>query len=217
MPLAEPMILSTTSLRTFAPHGSELIINSIAGTSAQACAKWQINTPKRLWMLLAHISVESAGLTTVFEDMNYSAERAHQVWPKWFPTVASAAPYAHNPEKLANHVYGAPRLGNVLPDDGYLLRGQGLMQLTGRVDVQKLATARKSTVDQTRADLTDPKTMFDCACACFTAWGCLPYADRGDVTGCTKVINGGLNGLADRVKNYDFAQRVWPSKVLIGH
>ena len=169
-------------------------------------------------MLLAHISVESAGLTTVFEDMDYSAERLCEVWPKWFPTVASANSYAHNPEKLANHVYGAPRLGNVLPNDGFEMRGLGCLQITGRAEVTKLAIARKTTVDQTRADLTNPSTMLDCACATFSAWGCLPYADRGDVTGCTRIINGGLNGLKDRIVAYDFAQRVWPSKVLLaGH
>ena len=204
--------LSTNSLREFAPHGSLLIIDAISTTSEASLFRWQVNSARRLWMIMAMISVESASLTTVFEDMDYSAARAHAVWPKWFPTVASAESYANNPEKLANHVYGAPRLGNTLPEDGYLLRGQGLMQLTGRVDVQKLATARKSTVDQTRADLTDPKTMFDCACATFNAWGCLPYADRGDVTGCTRVINGGLTGLADREHAYQLAQRVWPSK-----
>ncbi|MCY1745057.1 hypothetical protein [Ensifer sp. SL37] len=52
----------------------------------------------------------------VTENLYYSAERLTQVWPSRFPTIASAKPFARNPRKLANKVYGG-RMGNTAPDD----------------------------------------------------------------------------------------------------
>lgn len=75
----------------------------------------------------------SAPMKPIEENLNYSAERAHQVWPNKFPTVAAAGSYAHNPEKLANHVYaGIIGNGNEASGDGWRFKGRGFSQLTGR-------------------------------------------------------------------------------------
>lgn len=72
----------------------------------------------------------------VEENLNYSAKRLTEVWPSRFPSIASATPYANNPQKLANKVYGG-RLGNTGPDDGWRYRGRGLVQITGRDNYAK--------------------------------------------------------------------------------
>jgi putative chitinase len=69
-------------------------------------------------------------LQPVEENLNYSAKRLTQVWPKRFPSLASAKPYANNPKALAEKVYGG-RLGNDRPGDGWLFRGRNLPQATG--------------------------------------------------------------------------------------
>src|SRR5690606_17856785 len=48
-----------------------------------------------------------------------------------FLSVAAAQPYVNNPPKLANTVYGG-RMGNTGPNDGWLYRGRGHVQLTGK-------------------------------------------------------------------------------------
>lgn len=73
------------------------------------------------------------------ENLNYSAKRLTQVWPKRFPTLDAAKPYANNPPALANKVYGG-RLGNAL-NEGWLFRGRGLIQITGRENYAKFGIA----------------------------------------------------------------------------
>ena len=80
---------------------------------------------------LAQVLHESGMLQRLEEGLSYSAERLTQVWPRRFPTLSSAMPYARNPRALANRVYGG-RIGNSAPDEGWRYRGRGLIQITGR-------------------------------------------------------------------------------------
>jgi putative chitinase len=84
-----------------------------------------------------HETGGSFGPTT--ENLNYTtAARIRAVWPKRFPTVASAEPYVRAPEKLANKVYGdRADIGNKYPGDGWRFRGRGLAQITGRGNYAK--------------------------------------------------------------------------------
>ena len=91
-----------------------------------------IHTPEQQAVFLAQVAVESDHLRRTAENLNYSAERIVQVWPSRFPDIESAEPYAHNPEALADRVYG-DRMGNRgIAGAGYRFRGRGLIQVTGR-------------------------------------------------------------------------------------
>ena len=73
-----------------------------------------------------------AKMQPVVENLRYkSAARIREVWPSRFPSNASAVPYVGEPELLANKVYGA-RMGNLGGNDGWIYRGRGFVQITGR-------------------------------------------------------------------------------------
>ena len=87
--------------------------------------------------ILSEAYHETGGaMQPVSENLNYSAQRLTQVWPGRFPSIAAAKPYANNPQRLANKVYGG-RLGNIEPNDGWLYRGRGLAQITGKTNYAK--------------------------------------------------------------------------------
>lgn len=87
---------------------------------------------------LAQALHECSMLERLEENLNYSAERLCEVWPARFPNIAAAAPYARNPQALANKVY-AGRMGNVQPDDPWRFRGRGLLMHTGRAGYEDIS------------------------------------------------------------------------------
>lgn len=164
-----------------------------------AMKRWGIDTPLRQAAFLGQISVESGRLSLIEENLNYTATRLHSVWPNRFPTVASATPYAFNAQLLANKVYGG-RMGNTQPGDGYKYRGRGLKQLTGRDNYTAYAKASGQDAVNKPDLLLDAHYAADSAGWYWHVAKCASYADRKDWKGLTKAVNGGYNGLAERIK-----------------
>lgn len=144
---------------------------------------------------LGQVLHESSGLSRLSENLNYSAERLCAVWPKRFPTLADAQPYARNPEALANKVYGG-RMGNTQAGDGWLYRGRGPIQLTGRDNYAAVGALLGMDL------INEPELMEqpEIALRATVAWweDRIPDSFLGDVEKVTKRVNGGLIGLADR-------------------
>lgn len=146
---------------------------------------------------LSQYAHETMGLRRLEENLNYSAKRLTQVWPKRFPTLASAAPYAMNPRALANRVY-ANRMGNgdQKSGDGYRFRGRGLPHLTGRHNYETEGAALGLDLVGEPDLLLQPGPAVRVGA---TYWIRID-GDRlaADFLELTRTINGGENGLADR-------------------
>ena len=109
--------------------------------------RWEKTLPKEddRWLayMLATVYHETdRRMQPVEENLNYSAKRLLEVFPKYFQSAEEAASYAGKPEKIANHVY-ANRLGNddEKSGDGWRYRGRGLVQITGKANYAKFKIA----------------------------------------------------------------------------
>lgn len=146
---------------------------------------------------LGQILHESGLLERIEEGLSYSADRLCVVWPSRFPSLASAAPYARNPEALANRVYGG-RMGNTEPGDGYKFRGRGVLQVTGRANYEVVGKAIGIDLVEDPDQLAEPTIALRASIAWWE--GHIPDGIVGNVLLETKRVNGGTTGLADRQK-----------------
>lgn len=183
-----------------------------------AFKKGEIITPLRMGHALAQLLHESAMLHYSAENLNYSANGLRRVFGKYFPTIALANQYSHKPVQIANRVY-ASRMGNgnEASGDGWKFRGRGPLQVTGKNNYTALnAWMRK--VGIAGDVLANPDLLLQPE---FGVLGFVWYwseatgdtlnkiADRGDdvdeITQITRKINGGTNGLQDRINIFSRA------------
>jgi putative chitinase len=170
-----------------------------------AAREFGITTNLRLAHFLAQCALESAGFTATVENLNYSAQRLVQVFPKYFKGVDPNA-YARNPEKIGNRVY-AKRMGNgdEASGDGFKFRGRGYIQLTGK---NNYTSFTKFVGEDCVANPDLVATKYPLASAAFyfnsnNIWAiCDRGADDATVTSVTKAVNGGTHGLAERLQNF---------------
>jgi putative chitinase len=183
-------------------HVPQVVIDSIP----EVASKFGINTPLRVAHFLAQCGHESGGFRLTQENLNYSAKGLNGIFRKYFPTEASAASYARNPQKIANKVYGN-RMGNgpESSGEGYKFRGRGYIQLTGKENYT--AFGKSIGVDiPSNPDSVASKYALASAAWFFSKNGLHKIADEGAsdlvVTKITKRVNGGTIGLSDRIKHF---------------
>lgn len=217
-------LISVDQFARFAPRSQAA---AIAPTLDAAARRFGIDTNREIRHWLATLHHESQGFTRLEENLNYSVERLMQVWPRRFPTASAAKPYARNPRVLANRVYGG-RLGNTGPNDGWMYRGGGWGQNTGK-DNYRAAS------DWCGVDLVaNPdylRTFEGAAIAAAGFWGANGFNDivapdvgealhakieehlwnneDDDVLQARRAYNGGLNGLDDVRRQLLRAALIW--------
>jgi putative chitinase len=132
---------------------------------------YSINTPLRVAHFMAQIEHESGGFK--------------------FLTELGGKKYFEKYE-------GRKDLGNTTAGDGYKFRGRGYIQVTGRANYTALS--KDSKIDF----LNNPELLSQEANAMISAlwyWNkrkLNTLADKDNILGITKKINGGTNGLEDR-------------------
>ncbi|PQY12794.1 glycoside hydrolase family 19 protein [Cronobacter sakazakii] len=197
-----------------------------AGISSSLAEKWYphiveamntygIDTPKRQAHFIGQIGTESAGFQSVQESLNYSvaglaifgsrltAAQREQLGRK--PGEKALSP--ERQAAIANIVYGG-RFGNNLNGDGWKYRGRGLKQITFKANYEECGKALGLNLVDSPDLLLQDKYAALSAGWFWKANGCNQFADVGDVNGLTRRINGGLNGLQDRIDRTKRAEGV---------
>lgn len=166
-----------------------------------ALIRYEINTARRVAAFVGQCAHESALFTATTENLNYSAKALRANFSKYFTNDAIAAEYARQPERIAGRVYsGRLGNGNVDSGDAWRFRGHSYIQLTGRNNITAFALAHKVTID---AALTYLKTSEGAFMGAGWFWATNrlnALADGWEITKISRTVNGGNNGLAERIK-----------------
>lgn len=179
----------------------------VGGLDAAALAQVMGSTVARAASLLPHYigAMHAAEINTAKRAAMWAAQLGHEsVGLVYMEEIASGAAYE-----------GRRDLGNTQPGDGVRYKGRGPIQLTGRNNYGAFSRWAHSKgfvnspthfVDNPQ-EVSQPKWGFLAASYYWTV--ARPQinglADRGDLEGVTRAINGGLNGLADRRTRYNRA------------
>ncbi len=172
-------------------------------TAEKMREEWGILTNEHLAHFLAQCHHESGGFKATSENLNYSKEGLLKIFPKYF-TSALALSYARNPEKIANRVY-ANRLGNGIEasGDGYRFRGRGFIQLTGKDNYLAFSKWINDSKIMDNPSLVAEKYAIESALFFFKKnkiFSMCDFINDTSIKYVTKAINGGANGLMDRIK-----------------
>ncbi len=143
-----------------------------------AMSRFEITTPARVAAFLATVSIESAKLSKVEEDLYYKdAERLASIYPRAFKSTLEAAPYVKNPTKLGTLLY-----------NGY--HGRGLIQLTWLRNYQAASIALHLDCVANPDLLKQPQHAAMSAAWFWTSNGCNAAADQKDAPEFRRLING---------------------------
>lgn len=149
--------IDTAFLKLAFPQNNVAELAQWVVPTRRACVEWGIDTFREVCSFLANIGVESAGLTRLSENLNYSSAALITKFGRHRISVADAKRYgrgnghAADQEALANILYGgawgAKNLGNTQPGDGWKYRGYGPKQLTGKHNQGSFAASIRKPVD----------------------------------------------------------------------
>ncbi len=176
--------------------------------------KYGITTERRVAHFLSQCAHESGGFKRLEENLNYSAKALRAVFGRYFGNSPKrdADEYHRKPEMIANYVYMDEyrkyKMGNVNEGDGWLFRGRGLKQLTGRHNYTKFGESINMSAEQAAEYVATPSGAIESACWFWDANNLNDIADTDNVVKMTKKINGGNIGLEDRQKRYSHAMEV---------
>lgn len=189
------MILTTKLLQKAMPKAPEAWLEPLPGELFSS----GIDTVYEVASFLAQVAHESNEFTRLEENLNYSAERMMQVWPKRFMSFEFAQRYEHSSIRLANYIY-ANRMGNgdEASGDGWIFHGRGPIELTGKNNYIACGEDIGEDLMTYPEKLLTPFVGIRSACWYWKSRDLDALDDDDDVRAETRKINGGETGLIHR-------------------
>jgi putative chitinase len=220
------LTLSAEQLQPLWPRASGTIIAGTVAAWPAVQAHYGFNTPLRCAHFWGQITVECGGGTELRESGNYtSAARILAVFGKGHHSAAITPDEAKalviqiktdHGQALFNRVYGvgnpvkAKELGNIGPNDGWLYRGAGALNTTGRDAFIAVGKAINQDFIANPDLANDPGiSLWMGAEEYVNELHCFQFADAENIRSETKRINGGFEGLQDRIDQIGKWQKVF--------
>lgn len=171
--------------------------------------QYNINTRNRIACFMGQCAHESADFTRLVENLNYSAQGLRTIFPKYFPNDMLANKYARKPEMIANLVY-ANRMGNLgeASGDGWRYRGHGILQITGKNNYNAFSLECDKTLAETVEYLKTKEGSLHSALWFWRVNSLNSLCDTLNHETLTRRINGGRNGIQDRITKTERNLRV---------
>jgi len=182
---------------------------------SMAMTEFGIVTSDQRAHFIAQAGCESGGFLRLTESFDYSTEglkvfgsRLSDQQREKLGRKSGQGPLTQAQQAvIANEVYGG-RFGNNKTGDGWKFRGRGIIQITFYENYKACGKALNLPL------VREPDLLFQDSYAARSAgwyWAsrhCNRYADAGNIVGLTRIINGGSNGLPERIKKTNMALKV---------
>lgn len=171
-------MIEIDDLRLILPHAPATLLSDFLPHIVAAMRENAITTVTRAAAFLGQLAHESAEL-------------------KYMEEIASGAAYE-----------GRADLGNTQPGDGKRYKGRGPIQLTGRTNYRAAGLALGLDLEAQPQMAALPEVGFRVAGWFWSKAGLNKLADMPDFRAITRVINGGYNGMEQRLAYYHRALEV---------
>jgi putative chitinase len=202
--IAQPTVQNSTfNLGKLKGHVPQAVIDQIPDTAA----RFGITNTLRLAHFLSQTSHETGEFRAFSENLNYGSKGLLTIFGKYFKTIEKAKAYERKPEKIANLVY-SNRMGNgpESSGEGWKYRGRGALQTTGKFNYQDFANFMGMPEIMNNPDIVATKYALASAGFFFKKNNLWTICDQGAseevIKKLTKHINGGQNGISDRIKHF---------------
>lgn len=162
---------------------------------------------RRMSMFLANSAVETWHFRTLEENLNYSSAGLQKTFGYYRNRPGEARADARKPQTIANKVYADKnrsarfKLGNIRDGDGWMYRGSGTMQTTGRHNFKEIEKVTGLPVTKHPEMLRQPMPGTEAAMIYWSKRNLFELADQNRITEVRVQINGGTHGL-DQVKKF---------------
>lgn len=153
--------------------------SSFAAPLTAAMTEFGIDTPQRKAAFISQVAHESGSL-------------------KYAKELADGLAYE-----------GRADLGNSSPGDGVKFKGRGLIQVTGKANYRACGMALSLDLLASPELLEQPENACRSAAWFWKSHGLNQYADSDQFGALCKRINGGYNGLDDRIQHWLRARKVF--------
>ena len=178
-----------------------------------------ITSPKELANLMGNADVETGRFTRMHENHRYSSagklmDSVSSASKRFSVEEIESAVKSGDPRKIFKVMYENRKdLGNTQPGDGYKYHGRGYLQFTGRYNYTEYGKMFGVDLKNNPDIAAEPEMAAKLAIAFWKHE--VPKHLRENVREAAKIINGGTNGMEERVlRSQEWGKVITPELIL---